>query len=927
MAPLVYGGKMFWGCGPTSENAEHIMDRTSLLVTATFLAVIPRVAGPLPAAEAPAPAVLIDTDFSVIDKARMNALPAHERVRGMLPDGWSDDSSWAKVWVSYRVVTQPGRRFFRAEVTRLDDGRAQFHHLIPDFTETTYFRLTMTARSRTASSAEVGIRMAGEPYRFLWRTNLALPRDWRDYTSDFKLSRNRQPVGLWINLGSVGSIDLSAVRLVRMTREQLLAELKARYAGAGPRNLLRNTRMPLGLQSGWSLDRDSSDGDDVRIAADEKVVGPSGAAALSIRSARPARLTTAPFAAPRAFAAHVASVYVRGKGKVHLGVLGGRRLRGPAGSAEPTGGGWKRLSARFMPELLRRFYALRLGCEGEVWIDALQVESGDEPGPYVSQLDCEVALAVESPARVQFDDEPAAVRYAVTGKAAGAVLKAKVVTPYGAAKDLPPVPLAGGFLRKGELRYDVFPDRPYGVFRVEARVDGADGRPISPPNELVVFRLRRPRYWMKDGHNSAFGTHTLSTTRHILMAKAIGVNWTRLHDAGTRYIGWYHLEPKKGQWSFRDRELKRYRRYGMKIVAPLSTAPRWASHFSHEKPHSGYFDRFYQPLRMADFAHYVRTVAERYSGGVIDTWDVWNEPWIHAWWAVDYDETQKGREGYETSSSAQADFARLMATACKAVKAVDPNATVLGVNSTTHSPGGRNFGGSEWTRGVVEAGGLDHCDAIAYHDYTGAVRGYPGDDGEKGFETAVGPIIEKLGRCRRAVWMTEGSSIGGIIGDGFYNHTLPYAPTEDVFDTSDRLCRYLVSLLGQGVRKIFLYSMHCHGYFGTTEYRVLLTPEGYLHPCAAALSTTAWLLDETKFVKRLSPREGVTAYLFEGRGRATAVLSPMPGHAPYVPPRAKGVEVLDLFGNPVGQGQKLRTRLLYLSTPGGTAKLEKLLAP
>ena len=48
---------------------------------------------------------------------------------------------------------------------------------------------------------------------------------------------------------------------------------------------------------------------------------------------------------------------------------------------------------------------------------------------------------------------------------------------------------------------------------------------------------------------------------------------------------------------------------------------------------------------------------------MIDTWDVWNEPWIHAWWAVAYDESKKDRDGYMTSKNAQADFARLMATA------------------------------------------------------------------------------------------------------------------------------------------------------------------------------------------------------------------------------------------------------------------------
>ena len=102
---------------------------------------------------------------------------------------------------------------------------------------------------------------------------------------------------------------------------------------------------------------------------------------------------------------------------------------------------------------------------------------------------------------------------------------------------------------------------------------------------------------MKDAPGSAFGTHTNSTRRHILMAKAVGVNWTRLHDAGTPYIGWFHLEPKRGEWHFADTELKRYRTYGMKILGSFSTAPKSASHLSHEKPHSSYFDSTNEDLK------------------------------------------------------------------------------------------------------------------------------------------------------------------------------------------------------------------------------------------------------------------------------------------------------------------------------------------
>ena len=897
------------------------MARTVLLVAALLAA--QRASAQAP----PAPVVLIDTDFSRPDTARMKRVPAGDRITGMLPAGWTDDSSWARIWVTYRRMTQPQRRFLRAEVTRLDEGRAQFHHMIPDFAKPTYFRLTMTARSRTGSAIETGIRMGGSPYRFLWKTHVALPAAWRDYTFTFRLPKNPQPVGLWINQNSVGSIDLASVRLVRMTREALAAELRARYAGTAPRNLLRNTRMPLGIESGWSLDRESSDGDDVHLAPDEKVIGPSGAPALAIRSAKPMKLYTAPFAVPLAFDPHTASLYARGQATGNLLVLAdnGQLARR---AFKLTGKDWQRIELPFRPRLLAKSYGLRIDATGTFWIDALQVEQGSKARPYASRLACEVSLAVDSPARVQFADEPAIVRYAVTGKAAGARLRVKVVTPYGASKLLPTVTLADGFCRKGTLRYDVFGDRSLGVFRVEAEVTDAAGKPLSPPNELVVFRLRRPRYWMVDGHDSAFGTHTLSTRRHVLMAKAIGINWTRLHDAGTRYIGWYHLEPEKGRWAFRDKELKRYRRYGMKILGAFSTAPKWGSHFSHEKPHSNYFDRFYQPLDLADFATYVRTVTKRYAGGVIDTWDVWNEPWIHAWWPVDYDESVGGRAGYVTSKDAPADFARLCAVARKAARSVDPDVTVAGINSTTSGGGGKSsFSGEQWTRGVIAAGGIEACDAVVYHDYTGAVLGYPGDGCEKGFQRATGPIIAKLGRCPKPVWMTEGSSIGGIIGNGFYHHTLPQGPSENVWETSDRLSRYLVSLLSLGVRKIFLYSMHCHNYFGTGEYRVLVTPEGYLHPCGAALSTTAWLLDETKPTARLTVAKGVTAHVFEGRGRAAAVLIPMPGHDPYTPPAADGVKTLDLFGNPVPAGEKLTRYLIYLSAPAGAKNLTKLLTP
>lgn len=685
------------------------------------------------------------------------------------------------------------------------------------------------------------------------------------------------------------------------------------------RNLLRVSRLPLGLQSGWTIDRDSSDGDDVQIIADREVTGPSGAPALRITADGGTTIYSAPFGLASTDVSHAASVYVRGKGSGHLAVFGAGEQSG--GEFDLDGGGWRRIMVRFEPNPDSRLYALRFEVQGELWLDALQVEQGETAAAYAGRDSCEVCLApVEEaepggamPIRVQFADRPAIVRYAVTGEAPGAVLRGKVVTPYGRESGLPPVELDGSFLTEGDWRYDRVPGVEYGPFRIEAWVEGPDGRVIGPPNEVVVYRLRRPRYWGRDGQDSPFGVHTLSTTRHIRMAKAVGINWTRLHDAGTRYIGWYHLEPKPGEWEFHDEPIRRYRRHNMKVLGLLSTSPKWASWC--ETPTSGYFDQYYQPRDPRQFAAYARTVVDRYDG-VIDAWDIWNEPWVGAFWIRRYDPSREGHARYVTSERPWEDYARLSDAAYDAVKAADDDVPVVGISTTTHQPGERVTSGREWTRRMVAADGLSDCDIVGYHYYTRERLGRPGDGAETGYDWAISPILEAGGLGGRPVWMTEGSPTPRLLGEGFYRYTLPHEVDEDPFDTGDRLARYLVTLLAEDVKKIFLYSMHCHWYFTSEEYAVLVTPEGYLHPSAAAHSTAAWLLEGARFRRRWRVADGVTAYRFDAEGRTVVALCPMPEHEAYTPPRESGAEVLDLFGNPVPEGEPLGDRIVYLVYPG-----------
>jgi len=877
---------------------------------------------------------LIDTNFGAADKyTDIPAAEKNERISGALPGGWHDNSVWAKVWASYQRLEEDGRAFLRVSVTRQELGNCQLAFALPKLEAETFFRFSFSARSGTATRAQLGIRQAGPPYRFLWDCAPALRAVWQDFAFEFRLEKQNAAAGFFVVIDGVGEVDLARLSLSRMSREQLIAELRTQQASE-PRNLLRISRLPLGLQSGWSLSRECSDGDEVEVVSDENVVGPSSAPALRIApapppllkrplallqdesGAKPVQLYSAPFSVPLACDTHTASLYVKGEGKGKVAVVCGERVLAQRPFECPAGGEWRRVALPFKPVLMAGAYCLLIEGKGKFWIDALQVERGSEAAEYASQARCEVALACDSPARVQFDDEEAVVRYCVTGYAEGAALRTKAVNAYGQEKSLAEVALGPGFLHKGKLRFDVFPGRPYGPQRLEAWVENKKGERLSTFNELVIYRLRKPRYWEKDAPHSPFGAHTLSTNRHILMAKAVGINWVRLHDAGTEYIGWYHLEHKRGEWNFQDRDISRYRQHGMKVLGVLSTAPEWASML--QKKHSPYFDRYYQPKNLDDFATYVKDVAKHYKG-VIDAYDVWNEPWLSQFWHVGYDPNSGGDgENYVRGDDPQQDFAKLMHTAYRAAKSVDKELTILGFNTAA--------GNELWTRAILDKDGLRNCDVACYHHYTSAFAGAPGDAIEEGWKQAIGPLAQ-AGKADKPVWMTEGSPMAGSMGAGFYKHTLACPDNEDVFDTSDRLCRYIVSLLAQDVQKVFLYSMHCHSYIGQkNEWRALVTEEGYLHPCAAAHSALAWLLEDTRFAKRAAVAEGVTAYFFQHKERAVAVLSPALKHAPYALPRGKELEVTDLFGNPVADDAKLETALIYVSAKD-MERLQKAVTP
>lgn len=869
----------------------------------------------LPCAFAQEPVIKFQSDLSTCayDKPVVIETKSKQgKITGQFPQGWQDNSSWAPVYYSSSQARDGAEHFWRINIPATQPERIQLMHDLPDMGgKDSVYELSLWARGN--QYLELGVRRRGTPYEFFWNTRQVLNENWVIYRWQFRIpdAHHSKDIGLWLNItGSPAQVDIKEIKLTEFTPQMLLNMSKEKHPGDGPPNLLRQTRFPLGLQTGWSLNREIDDADDVLINSIHDSTSPTGNDVLHLVSPnRRMFLRGEPMIIHRTWLDHIASVYVKGTGRIQFSVNNENHYLGNREIAIDPSMGWQRMVIKFKPLASEFPTCLTFQGKGDFQIDGLMVHSGSSPKPYVSQQPVEVALSagngeIASYTNTHFADENALFNYAVTGLSANAraSLRLLFVNVYGMEQGMT-IPLDQAGNLTGKVTYAVFDEQPYGAIRIEAMVVDEQDHTISTPNELVMHRLRRPHYWMKDAPHSAFGTHTLSTRRHIQMAKAIGINWTRLHDAGTEYIGWYHLQPKPGQWQYHDVELKRYRQYGMKILGLLSTAPKWASMYPGYDVNS-YFDRYYMPKDFNQFAReYVRPVVTRYAD-VIDAWDIWNEPW-GTWWCIGHDKNKPGEAGYIQGPDEVKQYAEFQKQVYNAVKDIQPDAIVVGTNSI--------FGevGKVWTAGMVANNATPFADGFAYHHYTQSYTGYPGDVVYQGLQDQIDLFPGK--KLPYPAWMTEGSPVSGQIANGMYHVTLPQSTSENVMQTSDSLSRFCLSMLTARVQKFFLYSMHCHQYFGqANSYQVLVTEEGALHPSADAVSAMAYFLENMNYQSHEELYPGVHAWHFVGKSSKVTVLSTTPGaKVDQVLPNTPSTAYYDLFGNPLSAGSPIGQTLIY----------------
>jgi hypothetical protein len=848
---------------------------------------------------------------------------ARGTVSGHLPLGWEDNSAWADLDVHYRRADDGlgGAAWLRVEFSRRGNGAVNIRHPLPLLPEGNYV-VRMTARSPVGNAVVLGVREIPEPFRFLWRQQLTLDPARREYEYRFFISASSQPIALFLVIPDTGVVEVSRLEIAPAPSVEEDIDAPAPVAA----NMLPVSRFPGGrLPVGWGHPERVrfSAGAGNSFRSEDSI---SGYRVLRVEADEEATLFSPTFAGGgRMFVA----IHARGKGSVRLQARDGTRLLRETEPQELKPGEWSRVVAAFDAPVGTRNLNFTVLFRGEVEIDAFQLGRG-ELVAYAPSAPAELVMETwpgrAANARIFFEDEPVSLRYLATGQLpTGAQLMLRVVDVYGAEYPPQRVAMEGdAYSAIGRVELNLPGAPAYGAFRVEARVENAAGEPLSHWSEIVFHRFREPRHWGRQAPaDSPFGFHVRPRELEVTMARAVGVGWVRLHATGAEATNWVNVEPRRGEWRWRDDIIDLYREAGFNIFGVFTTAPRWASYFSLQpRGNHGYYDLFYAPRDLEAWDNYVKTVAARYRE-VIRYWDVWNEPWGH-FWHTGLDPSKRGVEAYTNKPQPEkaADFAELTRRTRRALHQVDPELRVVGLDT---SPNQMAVG---WTEDVMAAGGIEPSDILGFHQYNAGAIGFPGDALEQAFEQVIGPLRQPDGSFPRPIWQKEGQPNIDMHQYGLYHYTTGGRAQDDNVRLAERIAAFHATYFANGVEKVFLYTMSAHGTLGLRMFwPVMILNDASLHPSAGGYSAMTWMLDGQRFVERFQNEHGNTVHLFEGDGRTVALIISRPGQPRFQVPRRSGLTGADVFGNPVRAGEVSPNNVLYLQYEGDANALRRLLVP
>lgn len=325
---------------------------------------------------------------------------------------------------------------------------------------------------------------------------------------------------------------------------------------------------------------------------------------------------------------------------------------------------------------------------------------------------------------------------------------------------------------------------------------------------------------------------------------------------------------------------------------------KWESPWASTAPDTvkGFARRVYPPKLNA----WRKFVADqtRHFEGMIDSWEVWNEPYHPKWWKGTAEE-----------------YVKILRVAYEEIKKVNSSIPVVGICGQSFSQG--------WVKDCLDAGALKYMDVFSYHDYMNFEKGGP-EEYRPSWRDAI--ISHKQNLVKRGkpipVWNTEGAVNSQSYYRRFYTGKASRVGLSPAY-----LVRAYASGLAAGQEKFYWFYLvgdpgpgQCGG-LGMLEYNE--TPKSVIPAFAVCVK----YLDGKKFVRELKPHKHTRCFVYEGHGNSTAVVWRILD-APDVTLKFshKDVKVIDMMGNqlPVKDkvtNAKISAFPIYIEGLGSTNEL------
>lgn len=530
-----------------------------------------------------------------------------------------------------------------------------------------------------------------------------------------------------------------------------------------------------------------------------------------------------------------------------------------------------------------------------LWLDGLWLgEIGEEAGPewHPSIHPAGVRLEPGMPWGVVTGGEPLRINaHVVTAVTQDVSLKLRAVNTSGVTADLPSIDLGNRGIWNGSVKIDGALAATYGMVRVEGTVVDANGQPLSPMAETLLTRVPEPIPGPLP--ESYFGIHVSPREPDAGVVAKLGYKWCRMHDA-SGITKWGHIEPEMGKWLWHDEDVGILRRRGLSIVGMLDSAPVWET---GADPESGYFSIYHAPKNLQNWRQYVHEIVEHYAG-VIDEWEVWNEPW----------DMQRFFQGGSPDL-----YTQLLKAAYEEAKGANPLSTVIGIDTYPEM----------WDTAVLAAGAYPYYDMLSWHHYDPTLQGRPND----GIARETGRLCkaqEKYGEPK-PVLCTEGGPDVTVFQGSFFSFADPVL-MGDWSEGTDRYTRMFLSMIAAGNRRFIAYSLHNDTYHGWLTH--MMCEPGYLmRPIHAGLAALAHFVDGAKYETCLTPAQDISAQVFQHphktpgvEANSTVVVLCADGSAMEDLPCSipAGIQCFDRWANPVEPPTQVGSALVYLVANANT---------